>query len=62
MAPSDTIPSTTSDPVDLTSTPQSLARAVFARRAEYVRPHRIRVKIGTWNVAACPGTDKDLAS
>ncbi|KAF9871742.1 hypothetical protein CkaCkLH20_10676 [Colletotrichum karsti] len=62
MAPSETIPSTTSDPVDLTSTPQSLARAVYARRAEYVRPHRIRVKIGTWNVAACPGTDKDLAS
>ncbi|KAK1476988.1 endonuclease/Exonuclease/phosphatase [Colletotrichum tamarilloi] len=60
--PSETIPSTTSDPVDLSSTPQSLARAVYARRAEYVRPHRIRVKIGTWNVAACPGTDKDLAS
>ncbi|KAF6801206.1 type II inositol-1,4,5-trisphosphate 5-phosphatase [Colletotrichum sojae] len=62
MAPSDTVPSTTSEPVDLASTPQSLARAVYARRAEYVRPHRIRVKIGTWNVAACPGTDKDLAS
>ncbi|KAK1992196.1 endonuclease/Exonuclease/phosphatase [Colletotrichum falcatum] len=62
MAFSETPPSTTSDPVDLTSTPQSLARAVFARRQEYVRPHRIRVKIGTWNVAACPGTDKDLAS
>ncbi|OLN96704.1 Synaptojanin-1 [Colletotrichum chlorophyti] len=62
MATSETAPSTTSDPVDLTSTPQSLARAVYARRAEYVRPHRIRVKIGTWNVAACPGTDKDLAS
>ncbi|GKT67001.1 type II inositol-1,4,5-trisphosphate 5-phosphatase [Colletotrichum tofieldiae] len=62
MSLSETIPSTTSDPVDLTSTPHSLARAVYARRAEYVRPHRIRVKIGTWNVAACPGTDKDLAS
>ncbi|KAK2027968.1 endonuclease/Exonuclease/phosphatase [Colletotrichum zoysiae] len=63
MAPSETnTPSTTSEPVELTSTPQSLARAVYARRQEYVRPHRIRVKIGTWNVAACPGTDKDLAS
>ncbi|KAJ0165240.1 Type I inositol polyphosphate 5-phosphatase 8 [Colletotrichum tanaceti] len=62
MAPSETVPSITSEPVDLTSTPHSLARAVYARRAEYVRPHRIRVKIGTWNVAACPGTDKDLAS
>jgi hypothetical protein len=27
-----------------------------------VRPHRIKVKIGTWNVAGCPGADKDLAS
>ncbi|UNI17771.1 Phosphoinositide 5-phosphatase [Purpureocillium takamizusanense] len=51
-----------SEPVDLGSTPQSLARAVHARRAEYVRPHKVRVKIGTWNIAACPGTDKDLAS
>jgi hypothetical protein len=45
----------------LLTTPQSLARAVHARRAEYVRPHKIRIKIGTWNVAACTGTDKDLA-
>ncbi|KAK0383909.1 hypothetical protein NLU13_8000 [Sarocladium strictum] len=51
----------TSEPVDLSSTPQSLARAVLARRSEYVRPHRVRVKIGTWNVAGCPGVDKDLA-
>lgn len=44
------------------TTPHSLARAVHARRSEYVRPHQIKVKIGTWNVAACPGTDKDLAA
>lgn len=50
------------EPVDLLTTPQSLARAVYARRAEYVRPHKIKVKVGTWNVAACPGTDKDLDS
>jgi inositol polyphosphate 5-phosphatase INPP5B/F len=54
--------SETSDPVEIASAPNSLARAVYARRAEYVRPHRIRVKIGTWNVAGCLGTDKDLAS
>ncbi|ROV87962.1 hypothetical protein VMCG_10666 [Cytospora schulzeri] len=55
--------SDTSDPVDLAlSNPQSLSRAVYARRTEYTRPRRIRVKVGTWNVAACPGTDKDLAS
>lgn len=56
-------PSISSEPVDVSSTtPYSLARAVLARQAEYVRPHRVRVKIGSWNVAACPGTDKDLAS
>ena len=42
--------------------PHSLHSAVYARRAEYVRPHRVRVKVGTWNVAACPGTDHDLAA
>ncbi|KAG8159148.1 hypothetical protein KVR01_010809 [Diaporthe batatas] len=51
------------DPVELVlSTPQSLSRAVYARRAEYTRPRRLRLKIGSWNVAACPGTDKDLAA
>ncbi|KAI1375086.1 DNase I-like protein [Hypoxylon crocopeplum] len=40
----------------------SLSRAVHARKSEYVRPHRIRIKVGSWNVAGCPGTDKDLAS
>ncbi|KAI1157954.1 type II inositol-1,4,5-trisphosphate 5-phosphatase [Nemania serpens] len=56
-------PADSVDPADPTSTsPYSLSRAVSARRSEYTRPHRIRIKIGTWNVAACPGTDKDLAS
>ncbi|KAI0199408.1 type II inositol-1,4,5-trisphosphate 5-phosphatase [Astrocystis sublimbata] len=45
-----------------TATHYSLSRAVHARKSEYVRPHRIRVKIGTWNVAGCPGTDKDIDS
>lgn len=53
---------TTAEPVELMAGPVSLHRAVHARRAEYVRPHRMRIKIGTWNVAAAPGTDKDLAS
>ncbi|KAF5989275.1 inositol polyphosphate 5-phosphatase ocrl-1 [Fusarium coicis] len=44
------------------ATPQSLAKAVHARRPEFVRPHSLKVKIGTWNVAACTGTDKDLAT
>ncbi|KAH6655217.1 Endonuclease/exonuclease/phosphatase [Truncatella angustata] len=45
-----------------TSTQYSLSRALHARKDEFVRPHRIRIKVGSWNVAACPGTDKDLAS
>ncbi|CAK7224542.1 hypothetical protein SBRCBS47491_005587 [Sporothrix bragantina] len=57
--------SVTSEPVDVAvpdPMPHSLHSAVYARRAEYVRPHRVRVKVGTWNVAACPGTDHDLAA
>ncbi|KAI2603654.1 DNase I-like protein [Hypoxylon sp. NC1633] len=51
------------EPVDqAASNLHSLSRAVLARKSEYVRPHRIRIKIGSWNVAGCPGTDKDLAS
>lgn len=60
---SDPAPSTHSDadPPEADSAP-SLARALHDRRVEFVRPHRLRLKIGTWNVAARPGTDKDLAS
>jgi len=45
----------------LTSSPHSLSKAVHARRADYVRPRKIKIKIGSWNVAACPGTENDLA-
>lgn len=41
---------------------QSLTRALHSRRKEYTRQRSIKIKIGTWNVASCPGTDKDLAS
>ncbi|KAK4138433.1 DNase I-like protein [Trichocladium antarcticum] len=44
----------------VSTNPYSLHKAVHARRSEYARRHRIRVKVGSWNVAACPGTDKDL--
>ncbi|QIW98972.1 hypothetical protein AMS68_004490 [Peltaster fructicola] len=40
---------------------QSLSQAVFARRSEYVRPEHVRIKVGSWNVAALKGTEKDLA-
>lgn len=42
------------------STPQSLWQAIHQRRHEYVRPKEIRIKVGTWNVAAFKGTEKDL--
>ena len=38
----------------------TLSQAVHARRAEYVRPKHVRIKIGTWNVAAHKGTEKDV--
>lgn len=38
----------------------SLSRAVRERRAEYTRRRNIRVKVGTWNVAAISGTEKDI--
>ncbi|PSK56670.1 Inositol polyphosphate 5-phosphatase OCRL-1 [Elsinoe australis] len=38
----------------------SLSQAVHARRADYVRPKTIRIKVGTWNTASFKGTEKDL--
>lgn len=37
-----------------------LYRALKSRRADYVRPQTIRIKVGTWNVAARSGTDRDV--
>ncbi|KAJ5908282.1 hypothetical protein N7495_000964 [Penicillium taxi] len=38
----------------------SLSRAVKEREAEYTRRRTIRVRVGTWNVAAISGTEKDI--
>ncbi|KAL9126811.1 MAG: hypothetical protein Q9175_007855 [Cornicularia normoerica] len=38
----------------------SLSQAVHKRRAEYTRSRRIKVKVGTWNVASLSGTEKDV--
>lgn len=38
----------------------SLSQAVYERRTEYVRPKHVRIKVGTWNVAAFKGTEKDV--
>lgn len=40
--------------------PLSLSRAVKARKSEYTHRRTVRVKIGTWNVAAISGTEKDI--
>ncbi|KAI1259394.1 type II inositol-1,4,5-trisphosphate 5-phosphatase [Xylariaceae sp. FL1019] len=55
-------PAAALDNDDPSTTHFSLSRRVHARRSEFTRKHRIRIKIGSWNVAGCPGTDKDLAS
>ncbi|KAK5125557.1 hypothetical protein LTR85_000668 [Meristemomyces frigidus] len=39
---------------------RSLSQAVYARRAEYVRPKHVRIKVGSWNTAAYKGTEKDV--
>ncbi len=43
-----------------TSTRHSLSRAVYERRAEYTRPRTIRIKVGSWNVAACKDVERDV--
>lgn len=49
-------------PSSAISTRQTLSQAVYARRSEYTRPREIRIKVGTWNVAALKGTEKDIGS
>lgn len=45
------VPGAFPDPADsISSTQQSLAQAVYARRNEYTKPRKIRIKIGSWNV------------
>ncbi|KAL2053323.1 hypothetical protein ABVK25_006316 [Lepraria finkii] len=42
------------------SSQRSLSQAVHERKAEYTRSKRIKVKVGTWNVASLSGTEKDI--
>ncbi|KAI4177673.1 MAG: hypothetical protein LQ343_000136 [Gyalolechia ehrenbergii] len=57
-------PSTPGEPASSPpeSSQLSLSQAVWKRKAEYTVPRKIRIKIGTWNVAALPGTEKDIGS
>ena len=54
-------PSQTESPV-IVSSHLSLSHAVHERRAEYTRPQQVKVKVGTWNVAALSGTEKDIGA
>lgn len=40
----------------------SLSHAVHKRRAEYTRSQQVKIKVGTWNVAALSGTEKDIGA
>ncbi|KAI4177275.1 MAG: hypothetical protein LQ348_005856 [Seirophora lacunosa] len=40
----------------------SLSQAVYKRRAKYTVSRKIRIKVGTWNVAALTGTEKDIGN
>ncbi|KAE8148585.1 phosphatase family protein [Aspergillus avenaceus] len=40
--------------------PSSLPQTIKARRSEYIRQQSMRIKVGTWNVAAIPGTEEDI--
>ncbi|KAL3469260.1 Endonuclease/exonuclease/phosphatase [Aspergillus californicus] len=50
-----------SDSFEATDTDSSsLSYAVKARKEEYTRHRSVHVKVGTWNVAAIAGTEKDI--
>ena len=49
-----------SEDAQVSSDLNSLSRAVKARRAEYIRKKKIRVRVGSWNIAALPGTEEDI--
>ena len=49
------------DPLGTPGLQRSLWNAVHARQSEYTRSCQIRIKVGTWNVAALKETEKDLS-
>ena len=46
----------------IVSSQLSLSQAVHERKAEYTKSKRIKVKVGTWNVASLSGTEKDIGA
>ncbi|EHY56901.1 hypothetical protein ABEF92_000818 [Exophiala dermatitidis] len=55
-------PSSSIAPQSHVSAPHSLSAAVRARKHEYIRKKTLKMKVGTWNVAAISGTEKDLGA
>ena len=53
------VPSPTSSP-QIDPIKASIAEAVHERRNEYIVQKKIKIKVGTWNVASIKGTEKDL--
>ncbi|KAJ9612089.1 hypothetical protein H2200_003684 [Cladophialophora chaetospira] len=49
-------------PGGVQSAPQSLSAAVKARKSDYIRKKSLKIKVGTWNVAAISGTENDLGA
>ena len=43
------------------SSKQTLNQAVYARRAEFTTSKRLKIKVGSWNVASKSGTEKDVS-
>ncbi len=44
----------------IVSSQLSLSQAVHERKAEYTKSKRIKLKVGTWNVASLSGTERDI--
>lgn len=44
------------------SSQTTLQAALHARRADFIRPRHLKIKIGTWNVAGHKGVEKDLGA
>ncbi|KAL8854110.1 MAG: hypothetical protein Q9221_001032 [Calogaya cf. arnoldii] len=51
-----------SESPSVVSSQHSISKAVYERRAEYTVPGKIRIKVGSWNVAALQGTEEDIGS
>ncbi|KAL8639543.1 MAG: hypothetical protein Q9228_003436 [Teloschistes exilis] len=50
------------EPPPVISSQLSLSQAVHQRKAEYTVPRKVKIKVGTWNVAALHGTELDLGA